>query len=96
MDSIHKYREVANACDKKKNMMVWAFEMLWDWWNRTDGKDTISIRTLRGEIPGWGGKSLIDLFLFKRTLRDALHQLLHISVEAETHISFVKSARESV
>ena len=74
MDSIHKYREVANACDKKKNMMVWAFEMLWDWWNRTDGKDTISIRTLRGEIPGWGGKSLIDLFLFKRTLRDALHQ----------------------
>ncbi|CAK0892261.1 unnamed protein product, partial [Prorocentrum cordatum] len=72
MDSVHKYRQIAMGCDNKKDLMVWSFNMTWDWWNRTDGNDSISIRILRGDAAGWGGVSLVKLFINKLTLRNAL------------------------
>ena len=40
MDSVYKYQEVAKtAGSKNKEDMIWAFQMMWDWWVRTDGKD---------------------------------------------------------
>ena len=76
MDSVAKYKEVANGCDKKKDLMVWAYQMLWDHWHCTDGKEPIPLRSLEGRVQGWCGKSLTDLFLFKRALRDTLWRRL--------------------
>ena len=39
MDSVYKYQEVAKAASKHRDDTIWAFQMLQDWWVRTDGKD---------------------------------------------------------
>ena len=70
MDSVDKYKQVAVACDKKKDLMVWSYQMLWDHWCCTDGKDPIPSGALHGSLVGWQGKCLTDLFLFKRSVRD--------------------------
>ena len=74
MDSVDKYRQAAQGCDRKPELMIWAFQMLWDHWCCVDGKDSIPLRALEGKINGWGGKSLTDLFLLKRQIRDLLYR----------------------
>ncbi|CAK0836438.1 unnamed protein product [Prorocentrum cordatum] len=76
MDSVLKYKEVGSQCDKKSTLMIWAYEMLWDHWHCTDGKEAIPLRLLEGKVQGWGNKSIIDLFVFKRALRDSLWRRL--------------------
>ena len=39
IDSVYKYIEVSKHAGKTREDMVWAFQMLWDWWTTTDGKD---------------------------------------------------------
>ena len=96
MDSVAKYREVANACDKKKDLMVWAYEMLWDHWHCTDGKDPIPLRALEGKVQGWAGKSLTDLFIFKRSIRDTVWRRIdQFNWDPETKNQF-RSWTESV
>ena len=96
MDSVAKYKEVANACDKKKDLMVWAYEMLWDHWHCTDGKEPIPLRALEGKVQGWCGKSLTDLFLFKKSIRDTVWRRLdHLNWDPEVKNQF-KSWTESV
>ncbi|CAK0890745.1 unnamed protein product [Prorocentrum cordatum] len=76
MDSVLKYKEVGSQCDKKSTLMIRAYEMLWDHWHCTDGKEAIPLRLLEGKVQGWGSKSIIDLFVFKRALRDSLWRRL--------------------
>ncbi len=74
MDSVRKIREVVVGCNKQHDAMAWAFPMLWDWWHFTDNTDPISLRSLKGDLPGHGGKSLIEWLLFKKTVRDYLYK----------------------
>ena len=71
LDSVHKLREISAACTATDDL-VWTLQMMWDWWNRTDGSEPIPIRVLQGKAAGWGGKRLIDLFIYKRTIRNWL------------------------
>ena len=89
MDSVDKYRQAAHGCEKKKELMVWTFNMLWDHWCCTDGKDSIPLRALEGKISGWGGKSLTDLFIFKKSLRDVLYKRMEeLNWDLETKSQF--------
>ena len=44
--------------------------MIWDWWTVTDGKNAIPVRSLTGDLPSHGGRTLVDVFLVKRKLRN--------------------------
>jgi hypothetical protein len=79
MDSVHKIRKVVIACNKNEDDMSWAFPMLYDWWVSTDTVEAIPLRALKGTVPGHDGKSLIDLLLFKRTIRDKLYAMMELS-----------------
>ena len=76
MDSIHKIREVVMGCNKDTDDMKWVFPMMLDWWKVTGDNEGISLRSLKGTVPGHGGKSIIDLFLFKRVVRDNLYKVM--------------------
>lgn len=76
MDSVMKYKEIGTQCDKKSSLMIWSYEMLWDHWHCMDGKESIPLRLLEGKVQGWGNKSIIDLFIFKRAMRDSLWRRL--------------------
>ena len=96
MDSVAKYKEVGTQCDKKSALMIWSYEMLWDHWHCTDGKESIPLRLLEGKVPGWGNKSIIDLFIFKRAMRDSLWRRLeqfNWETDVKTHF---KTWTESV
>ncbi|CAE7398511.1 unnamed protein product [Symbiodinium sp. CCMP2592] len=87
LDSVHKLREIMIKCDKSRANMEWAFSMTWDWFHvaggmpgdgktKKDAGDAIPLSILEGTTANWGGKSLVNLFLFKRQIRDALWKKL--------------------
>ena len=97
MDSLHKIREVIVQSDKTKtDNLEWNFEMLFDFWQTcSEGggkRDNISLGLLEGKMTGWNGKSLPQLFLYKRSL---LH-FLWKTMEKMTWHSEVKELLRSV
>lgn len=85
LDSIYKLREIVIQSDKKETNMTWVFPMMWDHWNRTDGKDAIPIRVLQGDA-NYGGVSLVKLFLMKRSLRDWLWKTMETTFAWESSV----------
>ena len=94
MDSVHKIREVVIACNKNDDDMSWAFPMLYDWWLLTDAVEPIPLRALKGTVPGHGGKSLVDLLLLKRNIRDKLYTTMDRSCCKRLHRVLFKSTFE--
>lgn len=96
LDSIYKIRSIVIGVDKKIPDFIWCMQMLWDWWQRTCKGEEITNRLLNGESSGWNGKSILDLFLYKRSLRNNLWRRMEKYSWADAIKTKIKEVTEDI
>ena len=97
LDSVYKIREIVIQCDKKESNMTWVFPYLWDYWNKTDGKDPIPIRLLQDDGANPLGVSLVKLILMKRSLRDFLWKTMENQYAWDSSVkTAIRTATENI
>ncbi len=91
-DSVHKLDKIARRA-KGPEALTWVVRGLDFFWETGALRDGFGIRAIEGKGPGQYGKGLVDLMLYKRTLRDSL---VGGMLESQQWSAGIKAAMRSV